>query len=57
MNEDMRTLTTINMVGMAYFSMAMAIIGDYGITAVAFISALINAIVLFQDDKEKKETV
>jgi len=55
MNEDMRTLTCINSVAMSLFGAAMGMFGEWGISTVAFVSALANATVLLMEDVEEKK--
>lgn len=58
MSEDMRTLICINSVAMSLIGAAAAMFGEWGISTVAWVSALMNATVLLLEDKErKKETV
>lgn len=55
--DSTRTLTCINSVGMSLFGAAMAMFGEFGIAAVAYMSALANALVLLMEGKEEKKTV
>jgi len=55
MNENVRTLICINSVAMSLIGAATAMFGEWGISTVAFVSALSNAGVLLLEDMEKKK--
>lgn len=58
MMDSTKTLTCINSVAMSLFGAAMGMFGEWGISTVAFVSALANATVLLLEDiEEKKKTV
>lgn len=53
--DSMRMLTCINSVAMSLFGAATAMFGEWGISTVAFVSALMDAAVLLLEDVEKKK--